>query len=215
MNWRLASRLSVITFAILVVIVVLVFQHISATNATSTVSSVSTTDSVSFAGLQGTDLGGTPAPNFQLTDQNGQTISLSQYKGKPVILTFLYTHCPDECPLTAEKLHQTMLALGSQAQQIGVIAVSTDPKGDTRAAALSFSQLHRMQDYWHYLIGTQQQLSPVWSNYNIYVQPGQTGAVDHSLGIYVIDQQGRERAFFDTSFAPSQLVTDLQTLLKQ
>lgn len=215
MNWRLASRLSVITFAILVVIVVLVFQRISANDAISVASSANTTDSVSFAGLQGTDLGGTPAPDFQLTDQNGQTVSLSQYKGKPVVVTFLYTHCPDLCPLTAEKLHQTMLALGPQAQQVGVIAVSTDPKGDTRAAALSFSQLHRMQDYWHYLIGTQQQLSPVWSNYNIYVQSGQAGAVDHSLGIYVIDQQGRERAFFDTSFAPSQLVADLQTLLKQ
>jgi protein SCO1/2 len=212
MNWRLASRLSVITFAILVVIFVLVFQQIKS-GLTTTVSSI--TNGVSFAGLQGTDLGGTPAPNFQLTDQNGQTISLAQFKGHPVVLTFLYTNCPDLCPLTAEKLHQTMLALGNQANQIGVIAVSVDPKRDTQQAALTFSELHRMNGYWHYLIGTQQQLTPVWSSYNISSQPGQGATIDHSLGIYVIDKQGRERAFFDSTFDPAQLTNDLQVLLKQ
>ncbi len=212
MNWRLASRLSVITFAVLVVVIVLIWQH--SLEVVGAPPSAVSNPGVSFAGLQGTDLGGTPAPNFSLNDQNGQTISLAQFRGKPVILTFLYTHCPDQCPLTAEKLHQAMLALGSQAQQIGIIAVSTDPKGDTVQSVQTFSALHRMQSYWHYLIGSQQQLSPVWNNYNIYVQPGQASAVNHSLGIYIIDQQGRERAYLDDTFTPAQITTDMQTLLK-
>ena len=133
-NWRLASRLSVITFAILVIIVVTIVQQHSLNGAAATQ-------------LTGTDLGKKPAPNFQLTDQTGQTISLSQFKGKPVVLTFLYTHCPDICPLTAEHLHSTMVQMGSDAQKVGVLAVSTDPQGDDQTAAQNFSQAHNMSDF--------------------------------------------------------------------
>jgi protein SCO1/2 len=214
MNWRLASRLSVIICAVLVVIVVLVFQYNEGVGAPPAPPSPTHNANVSFAGLQGTDLGGTPAPNFQLTDQNGKPVSLAQFHGEPVVLTFMYTHCPDECPLNAGKLHQAMLTLGSNAHNVGVIVVSTDPKGDTQAAAQNFTKVHGMQDYWHYLLGTQQELAPIWSEYHIYVLPtGET--VEHTIGVYIIDKQGRERVYMDDSFTPSQVVTDLQTLLKE
>jgi protein SCO1/2 len=203
MNWRLASRLSVITFAILVVIVVTVIQQHNSTSIPSASS------------LQGTDLGGTPAPNFRLTDQFGQQISLQQFKGKPVVLTFLYTHCPTICPLTAERLHSTMLELGKDAHNVAVLAVSTDPKRDDIAAAMHFSQQHQMTDYWHYLIGTQQQLSPVWTSYSVYAQEQQQN-INHSIAIFVIDKQGHERIFFGgNDFTPAQLTADLQILLKE
>src|SRR5690242_14255293 len=120
MNWRLASRLSVITSAILVVIVVTIIQQ----------------RNISGSSLQGTGMGGSPAPNFRLTDQFGKSVSLAQFRGKPVVLTFLYTHCPDICPLTAEHLHSTMLELGKDAQNVAILAVSTDPLRDDQAAAL-------------------------------------------------------------------------------
>lgn len=208
MNWRLASRLSVITLAILVVIIVTLVQHNLANSSNPATSSSGSSD------LQGTDLGKTPAPNFRLLDQNGQEVSLAQYRGHPVVLTFLYTHCPDECPLTAEKLHTVMLNLGTEAQKVGVIAVSTDPAHDTADAAQTFSKAHNMQNYWHFLIGTQQQLTPVWSAYNIYAQAEQQ-SVNHTLAVYVIDKQGRERSFFGNDFTPSQLTSSLQTLLKE
>ena len=215
MNWRLASRLSVITLAALVVIIVAVLGTRSG-GLTSNASNL--TPAVNSSGLQGTDLGGVPAPNFRLTDQSGQPVSLSQFKGKPVVLTFLYTHCPDQCPLTAEKLHAVMLSLGSDAQRVGVVAVSTDPKRDTTAAALNFSQVHRMQNYWHYLLGTESELSPVWSSYSVYAAPTPTstgGSVAHTTAVYVIDKQGRERVFFGSDFTSAQLTKDLQILLKE
>lgn len=211
MNWRLASRLSVITLAILVVIVVTIWQHNMSNTPDVAILGGNTSNN---SGLQGTDLGSTPSYNFQLTDQNGKQVSLSQFKGHPVVLTFLYTHCPDECPLTAEKLHTVMVSMGSDAQKVGVLAVSTDPKNDTQAAAQTFSKAHNMQDYWHFLIGTQQQLSPVWNAYNIYAQ-AQQQTVNHTLALYLIDKQGRERIFFGTDFVPSQMTTDLQKLLKE
>jgi protein SCO1/2 len=210
MNWRLASRLSVVTLAILVVLVVTLFQrHTALPGTASGNSAVANTSS-----LQGTDLGNSPAPNFSLTDQFGKQISLAEFKGKPVVLTFLYTNCPDQCPLTAEKLHATLQELGNAAPNVGVLAVSTDPARDTTSAAMKFSQSHRMQDYWHYLVGPKSKLAPIWSAYSIYAQPQQT-TVNHSLGLYVIDKQGHERVFLGNDFTPGQLATDLQVLLKE
>ncbi len=210
MNWRLASRLSVVTLAILVVIVVTVLQR----NTATTVTPQTNSSTSSKSGLEGTDLGNIPAPNFQLTDQVGKTVSLAQFRGKPVVLTFLYTHCPDVCPLTAERLHATMLKLGNQARNVGVLAVSTDPKRDTAEEALKFSKAHNMQDYWHFLTGKEQTLSPIWTEYSIYAQQQQQ-QVNHTMALYVIDKQGRERVFLSSDFTPDQMAKDLQILLQE
>lgn len=209
MSWRLASRLSVITLALLVVLIV---AFLSLRNSTAGV--VNTNSSASQTGLQGTDLGSIPAPDFQLKDQLGNSIALAQFKGKPVVLTFLYTHCPDVCPLTAEKLHATMQSLGQNAQQVAVLAVSMDPKGDTAAAAQNFSKVHKMGDYWHFLLGAHDELAPVWASYSVDAQAAtSSGTVSHSSTIYVIDKQGRERVLLDNDFSSNQLAADLKILL--
>lgn len=209
MNWRLASRLSVVTLAVLVVLLVTVLQQRHTTLPISSNSSSNTNTSI----LQGTDLGSTQATNFHLTDQYNKQVSLAEFKGKPLVLTFLYTSCPDQCPLTAEKLHSTLQILGNTAPSVGILAVSTDPARDTVSAALKFSQTHQMQNDWHYLVGTRNELAPIWSSYGIYARAGQQ-TVDHSLGLFVIDKQGRERVFLGSDFTPTQLATDLQVLLK-
>ncbi len=209
MNWRLASRLSVIVMALLVVVFVIFLQDIEQRFSGSFAANGQNTNQ---AGLQGTNLGNTPAPDFRLTDQLGAPISLSQFKGKPVVLTFLYTHCKDLCPLTAEKLHVVMQNLGSDAQKVAVLAVSIDPKGDTTAAALAFSKAHRMEGYWHFLTGTFNALSPIWSNYDVYADTSDQ-SVNHSFALYVLDKQGRERIFLDDGFTPAELTADLKILL--
>ncbi len=208
MSWRLASRLSVITMALLVVVIVIFLQTPHDFSALFTGNVQSTNQS----GLQGTDLGSMPAPDFRLTDQFGKPISLSQFQGKPVVVTFLYTHCKDLCPLTAEKLHTVMQNLGSDAQHVAVLAVSLDPQGDTTASVLDFSKAHRMLDYWHFLTGTSNVLAPIWSAYNVYADTSDQAA-NHSFALYVIDKQGRERVFLNQDFTPAELTTDLKILL--
>jgi protein SCO1/2 len=209
MSWRLASRLSVITLALLVVLVVALFSLRNNSSGATT-----TPASTSVSNLQGTNLGGTHAPDFLLMDQYGKTISLSQFKGKPVVLTFLYTHCPDVCPLTAEKIHTTMQSLGSGAQNVAVVAVSMDPKGDTATTTQNFATVHKLGNYFYYLIGTHNELAPVWASYSVDAQAAtSSGVVNHSSAIYVIDKQGNERALLDNNFTPGQLASDLKTLL--
>jgi len=209
MSWRLASRFSVITLALLVVIVVALWGL--RTNNPAAGASPSTNQS----GLQGTDLGSTPAPDFRLTDQLGKQVSLSQFRGEPIVLTFMYTRCPDVCPLTAEKLHQVQLLLGKSAAHVVMLAVSIDPKGDTRAAALHFSQTHQLTINWYYLIGTHDQLSPVWNAYSIYAQDSMNSKITHTDALYLIDKQGRERVFFADDFTNEQLTDDLKVLLAE
>jgi protein SCO1/2 len=211
MSWRLASRLSVITLALLVILVIALFSLHNGTGGAAN-SSPATNQS----NLQGTNLGSTAAPNFLLKDQLGNSISLVQFKGKPVVLTFLYTHCPDVCPLTAEKLHTTMLGLGNNAQQVVILAVSMDPKGDTAVAAQNFSKVHKLGDYFHFLIGPHNELAPVWASYSVDAQAAtSSGTVNHSSALYVIDKQGHERVLLDNSFSSDQLASDLKILLAE
>jgi protein SCO1 len=212
MNWRLASRLSVVTLALLVVLVVAVLSLRNATGAP--VSGLNSTPTTS-SGTQGTDLGGKPAPAFSLHDQFDNVVTLAQLAGKPVVLTFMYTHCPDVCPVMAERLHSVMVGLGADAQRVAVVAISVDPRGDTVASALAFSKAHRMVNYWHFLVGTQNELSPVWTNYAIDAQPAASTVSMHTAILYVLDKQGRERWLLDQDFTTAQLTTDLQALLKE
>ncbi len=167
------------------------------------------------------DLGNVPAPELHLQDQNGKAVALSQLKGKVIALTFWYTHCPDMCPLAAEKFRQVLSGLDAKkVEQIAVLAVSVDPANDTASSAQQFSQAHRLAPYanWHFLLGTQKQLQPVWKDYHIYTDaektvPVQGQALNHMAIVYLIDQQGRERVMLPADFTPSQLSRNLDSLL--
>ena len=93
-------------------------------------------------------------PDFALHDQHGGVVRLSKLHGKVVLLTFLYTHCPDVCPLTAANLNSVLTQLGLARKDVVVLAVSVDPKGDTPAAVNAFVRSHRLRPQFHYLTGT-------------------------------------------------------------
>jgi protein SCO1 len=209
MNWRLASRLSVVTLALLVVLVVALYSLHNNTSAPA-----ATAPGIEDSGLQGTDLDSTLAPDFRLKDQFGKQISLSQFKGHPMVVTFLYTHCPNVCPVLADKLHTVVQSLGKDAPHVAILAVSMDPKGDTTSAALNFSRAHKLVNSWHFLTGTLDQLAPVWSNYSVDAQAA-TSAGTLTPFVYVIDKQGRERVLLNDDFTPTQLTGDLKILLAE
>ena len=109
------------------------------------------------------------APQFALRDSEGRLVRLSQFRGKAVILTFIYDHCPDVCPLIVGNLHAALARLGTQASRVQFVAVSVDPRGDTPATVRPFLAAHEMTGHMEYLIGTQRELAPVWRAYGIAV----------------------------------------------
>ena len=205
MKLRLISRVLVLALVVVVGSVIFLHDHLAQSHATTPT-------------LEGVDLGRDPAPNFALVDQNGTSVSLEAQRGHPVVLTFLYTHCPDACPLTAEKLRATTQSLGTRAGDVRWVVVSIDPVGDTPSSAAQFVAAHHLTGRVHYLLGTQSQLQPIWNAYHIAVVPGQDAqaqvrSVTHSMGLYVIDGQGRERLYLDQTFDPEGLANDLRAVL--
>jgi protein SCO1/2 len=162
----------------------------------------------------GTDLGGTEAPDFTLVDGvSGRAITLSAERGQVVALTFLYTTCPDVCPLTASRFRATQTELGSDAGRVTFIAVSVDPDRDTPKATQEFSAAHELKTNWYYLVGARPQLAPVWSAYGIGVQAG-SSTVTHSDAVYLIDRNGRERVLMHSEDLASSLTANLRALLR-
>jgi len=164
--------------------------------------------------LAGTELGATDAPDFTLTDRvSGRAITLSAHRGQVVALTFLYTTCPDVCPLTATRFRAAQAELQGVASRVTFIAVSVDPDRDTPKAVQDFSTAHGLAVNWYYLVGGRAQLSPVWNAYGIGVQAGST-TVTHNDAVYLIDARGRERVLLHAEDLARDLTNDLRALLK-
>lgn len=175
--------------------------------------------------LTGSDLGEKPAPDFTLTDQRGEKVTLSAYHGKAVVLTFLYTNCPSTCPITAQALHTTNGLLSSKVREkVELLAVTVDPTHDTDAAMQQFSEVHGLASSpnWHFMNGTEAQLKPIWSAYyidpgNLVMSPQSHGAppaLAHTDAVYVIDTKGRERVLLHSDLDPKKLASDLKTLVE-
>lgn len=170
--------------------------------------------SCAAAPLAGTDLGKRAAADFTLLDGvSGEATTLSSLRGTVVVLTFLYTRCPDICPLTAAKLRIAKERLGADAEHVSFVAVSVDPVGDTPAAAQRFVDAHGMRGSLRYLIGDGPSLATVWQRYGIAAIPEEEDLVGHTDAIFLIDRQGRERALLRTDFDIDLLVRDLRTLI--
>src|SRR6476661_9326681 len=100
-----------------------------------------------------------PAPPLSLRNYLGQHVNIADYRGKAVLITFLYTHCPDICPLITSQLRVAQNLMGTAtAAKAQIIAVSVDAKGDTRKAVEHFLATHEMTGWMQYLVGSLHEL---------------------------------------------------------
>jgi cytochrome oxidase Cu insertion factor (SCO1/SenC/PrrC family) len=142
------------------------------------------------------------APNFTLTDQFGQPVSLSSYRGKVVILAFNDSECTTVCPLTTAALVDAKAMLGTAGRQVQLLGIDANPKATAIDDVLSYSQLHGMLYQWRFLTGSLPQLESVWKDYSVGVDVSQN-QVDHEPAIFVINQQGRLEKLYLTQLAYS------------
>jgi protein SCO1 len=165
--------------------------------------------------LKGIDLAKDPAPDFQLNDHRGNGVSMANLRGKVVVLTFLYTTCTDECPLIASKLHTIANQLGGSMSQVSFIGISVDPANDTPIAIQSFLQQYQLDGQLRYLLGTREQLQPVWLSYYIGATSSISGngPVLHSARVIVIDKHGFQRASFESDLDSADLLFDIRALV--
>lgn len=152
-------------------------------------------------------------PQFQLRDSLGRLVRLSQFRGKAVVLTFIYDHCPDTCPLIVANLHNALVRLGRAAGKLQIIAVSVDPTGDTPATVRTFLAAHDMTGRMEYLIGSFKELSPVWREYGVQVQGSpERREVSHSAFLYGITGRGSALVLYPPTFDPAWIAHDAPLL---
>ena len=163
-------------------------------------------------------LEGTPAPRIRLPDARGGTIDTSTFRGRPYLVTFLYSTCPDVCPLIADELRAAIDGLGARRNHVAAVAVSVDPRGDTRANVRAFLRRHRLPRNFHYAIGTRGALAPVWQDY--YAAPqisGRPETSSHTAAVWLVDARGRLRGLYSAGapIAPRDVTHDLAALLDE
>jgi len=171
--------------------------------------------SAAGGGFEGTlALPARQAPAIGLRNYLGQAVTLSEYRGKAVLVTFLYANCPDICPLIASNLRVALNMLGSRASSVQVIAVSVDPRGDTPAAVARFVRDHEMTGRMQYLIGSASELARTWAAWSVGSERevGQPNLVSHSALVYGISASGRLTTIYPATFEPSQIAHDVPRL---
>ncbi len=163
-----------------------------------------------------------PAPDFTLTNQFGERVSLSDFRGRVVVISFLYTSCPTVCPAITQNFIRAMDELGdSVGRDVVFVAVSVDPERDTVERVREYSEKRGLLHRWQYLTGERAELEKVWKDYNIYVNVSWQDdygnyLVDHTATAIIVDKEGNLRLVYPgITWDPKNLAHDVKLLMRE
>jgi cytochrome oxidase Cu insertion factor (SCO1/SenC/PrrC family) len=159
----------------------------------------------------GTSLYGEHAPDVKLVNQFGQPMSLSQFRGRVVILAFSDSECTTVCPLTTQSMVLAKELLGKAGESVQLLGVDANPDATKVSDVMAYSRAHGMVNQWDFLTGSLAQLKAVWKSYNIEVQI-EAGQIDHTPALYVINQKGVLEKLYLTTMAYSSVTQSAQVL---
>jgi protein SCO1/2 len=153
---------------------------------------------------------GIRAPDFDLSDQDGEPISMRDFRGRPVLVTFLYTTCEDTCPIQAQTARGALDQLG---HDVPAIAIAVDPPRDTPGRARAFLSEQRALGRIDFVLGTRAELRPLWRGYHIRPQ---SVTQEHQARFTLVDARGYQRVGYPGSLAtPEDLAHDLALLERE
>lgn len=214
----------VLVVAILAVAIYILLDQIAPSNTT-------TDDTVNLLSQQndydGVDIIEPPRsmPDFTLTSQTGEPISLSDLHGQPTLLFFGFTNCPDVCPLTVNDLKQVRDALGTQGEAVNYVFISVDGYRDTPETLRQFFEARQTPDFIG-LTGDEADIRRIGADYGLFFQYGTenpaTAAangtyynIDHTSYVFLLDENGQWIRRYVFGIDRNLIVDDLQTLLNQ
>lgn len=152
---------------------------------------------------------------FTLVDQDGKTVSDKTYAGRPFLVFFGYTHCPDVCPATLFEVSEALNKLGPDAQRVSVLFVSVDPERDKPEVLKQY--LSNFNPSIRGLTGTEEQIAKTAKAYRAYFAkaPTEDGdySMDHTAVVYLMDANGRFVAPLNTKRPPEEIAADLRPYL--
>ncbi|HEX8827735.1 MAG TPA: SCO family protein [Xanthobacteraceae bacterium] len=149
---------------------------------------------------------------FHLEDQNGKPVSDADMKGRPFLVFFGFTHCPDICPTTLFEMSQVMRALGPDADRAGALFITVDPARDTPAVMKDY--LSSFDPHLRGLTGDQASIDAAIKAYRVYAKkvPLDNGdyTMDHTALVYLMDKDGHFVAPFNVNRTPEAEAADLR-----
>ncbi|RXG88828.1 SCO family protein [Bradyrhizobium zhanjiangense] len=152
---------------------------------------------------------------FQLTDQNGKAVTDKSLKGKPTLIFFGYTHCPDVCPTSLFEISEVLRAMGKEADKVNAIFISVDPERDTPAAMKDY--LTSFDPHLEGLSGDPAEVAKVITSYRVYAKkvPTKDGdyTMDHTALVYLMDRDGRFVSPFNLKRTPEEAAAELKRYL--
>ena len=152
---------------------------------------------------------------FQLVDQSGQAVTEKALQGKPTIIFFGFTHCPDVCPTSLFEMSEVLRAMGKDADRVNAYFVSVDPERDTRTVMKDY--LSSFDPHLKGLTGDPAAVAKVLSEYRVYAKkiPLKDGdySMDHTALIYLMDKDGKFVSPFNLKRTPEAAADDLKHYL--
>jgi protein SCO1/2 len=153
---------------------------------------------------------GVRAPDFRLRNQDGDPVSMRSLRGRPVVVTFLYTTCQDSCPIQAQTVRGALDELG---HDVPALAIAVDPPRDTPERAQAFLSKQRATGRIDFVLGSRAELQPLWTAYAIRPQ---SVTEEHIARFTLIDSRGFQRIGYPGSQAtPERLAHDLRLLERE
>jgi len=159
----------------------------------------------------GTSMDGEKAHDFTLTNQFGQQMSLSQFRGKVTVLGFEDSECTTVCPLTTESMVLAKELLGSAGSKVQLLGIDANPTANAVSDVMAYSKAHGMVNQWDFLTGSDAQLKAIWKAYGIEVEIEQ-GQIDHTPALYVINAKGVLEKVYLTQMAYSSVVQQAEVV---
>lgn len=162
-----------------------------------------------------------PIADFALTDQHGNTVNFSDFRGKPVLLFFGYTHCPDVCPTTLGEFRFIRTRLGEDADRVHFVFISVDGTRDTPEVLAAY--LNMFEGSFVGLTGPEDVVAQIGQQFSVFFEiSGATGTpsaagyfVDHTAYTYLIDAEGQLIVTYPFSADPSGIAGDIRTVLER
>ena len=155
------------------------------------------------------------APSFALIDQAGQKFNFKPASGKVVLVTFVYTTCPDVCPLFSAHFAAIQRALDEERREdYLLLSISTDPKRDTPAKLQAYAKAFKADvKHWHFLTGSQKDLAEVWKIFGVSVKDHGNGQIQHTNLTTLIDAKGIRRVdYYGDKWLVKEVLKDIKWL---